>query len=91
MYFFGGQETGSEYGPTITPTVGGPGTRTPSGTVSFFAAGKVLGVATLHNGVATLSTTTLRTPGSYQVIARYSGDSNFGANASAPIIQKVRR
>jgi Bacterial Ig-like domain (group 3)/MBG domain (YGX type)/FG-GAP-like repeat len=55
---------------------------TPTGTVNFFYNGSPLGTATLTNGKATYSTTTLPL-GNDVITFTYSGDANFTANTAA--------
>jgi hypothetical protein len=55
---------------------------TPTGTVSYFDNGNLLGTATLVNGVASLSTSTLSV-GSHVILALYSGDGNFLATTAS--------
>jgi len=60
---------------TVAPPTGI--TATPTGTVSFFADGTLVGTAvTLNAGVATLSTSSL-TAGSHNITANYNGDVDF--------------
>ena len=74
----------------ITASVSGQnGGGLPSGTVSFTDNGTVIGVASLLNGVATLTTTL--SPGSQNIGATYSGDSiypsastNIGVTVTKP-------
>jgi hypothetical protein len=67
---------------TVIPGVGG--VATPTGTVTFSAAGTVIGTATLQpSGLATLSTTLV--PGVDAIIATYSGDGSYATSASSPV------
>jgi hypothetical protein len=52
-----------------------------TGTVTFSIGGSILGTANLANGAATLQITS-GAPGSYRVIATYSGDTAFAKSAS---------
>jgi sugar lactone lactonase YvrE len=66
----------------------------PTGTVTFqqnqpFAG--VIGTATLSAGTATLITTAPDSPGSYQVLASYGGDSSFASSLSAVLTVQVVR
>jgi hypothetical protein len=77
---------------TLTATVTGA---TPTGTVSFVAAGKSLGTAPLTNGTATLAVS-FPAAGSFAVIANYPGDSNNTPSSSnllslaiAPVASKT--
>jgi large repetitive protein len=66
------------------------GSGTPTGTVTFLDAstGQTLGSAVLATGVAML-TTTAPGPGTYHVVASYSGDSVFAASVSPETILTV--
>ena len=70
---------------TFTATVGGA---SPSGTVSFFDGATQIGTATLTGGTASFTTSSL-TAGSHSITARYSGDPNNNASASATVAQIV--
>ncbi|MBA3916159.1 MAG: Ig-like domain repeat protein [Acidobacteriales bacterium] len=70
---------------TVDSTSGGA---TPTGTVAFRTAGMKLGVATLVNGKASISTSSLST-GHHTITAIYSGDSNYLPNKSEGLIQTV--
>ncbi len=74
----GGQET-------ITATVAvTAGAVALSGSVTFSSGATVLGVATLAaNGKATI--TPLLAPGSYQIVATYSGNAQTNTSASSPL------
>lgn len=61
----------------------------PTGTVEISEGSTSLGVATLVNGSATISTTQLTTPGTHSLIARYSGDANFSAEVSEVFSQQI--
>lgn len=57
----------------------------PTGTVTFTANGTTLGQGSLdRTGLATLTTSTLAV-GSYNVVATYSGDTNFATSASTAL------
>jgi hypothetical protein len=61
------------------------GTGTPTGTVTFYdASGNDLGQATLSNGAAALTLSTLPV-GRESITAVYSGDSNFLGASSTPL------
>ncbi len=66
------------------------GSGTPTGTVTFLdgTSGQILGSAALAGGVAML-TTTASGPGTYHVLASYSGDSVFAASVSPEKILTV--
>src|SRR6202012_2525283 len=63
-------------GVVLTATVVSATTGTPTGTVSFYDGRTLLGSATLGNGTASYTSTTLPL-GSDGLSASYSGDSNF--------------
>jgi hypothetical protein len=68
----------------LTATVTGAGGATPTGTVTFFNNGQVLGTAGVNaSGQAVLTTASLA-PGEQDVIAVYNGDANVTGSASAP-------
>jgi hypothetical protein len=77
----------STYGQSVsfTVTVSGPsGAPTPHGTVQFVVDGSDLGSpVTLSKGSATSSSTTLLGAGSRNVVADYSGDSNYASNSGS--------
>ena len=85
---------------TFTATVSSPTPNTtgvPTGTVSFYlwpygvaglGSATNIGTATLSNGVATLTTSTLPV-GSDPITVTYNGDSNFAMNQSPPVNQVV--
>ncbi|MHB8817035.1 MAG: IPT/TIG domain-containing protein, partial [Steroidobacteraceae bacterium] len=60
----------------------------PTGTVTFFDGGTQIGTGTLAAGTATFTTSSL-TVGSHSITARYSGDTNNAASASAALMQIV--
>ena len=70
---------------TVTPTSGAQGT--PSGPVSLYANGVIIGsaVALNANGVATSSAYTPAANGSYTITAKYSGDGNFSGFPTTPV------
>ena len=70
---------------TITATVAVTnGAVTPGGSVTFNSGATVLGVANLTaNGTATI--TPLLAPGSYQIVATYSGNTQASASVSNPL------
>jgi hypothetical protein len=70
---------------TLTATVSGSGTSTPTGSINFLNGSTPLGTATLNaSGVATLSTTSLAA-GSYSLTAQYSGNASFLSSNSAAV------
>src|SRR6202034_629764 len=58
------------------------GSGNPTGTVTFADANSVLGTATVSNGAASFSTSSLPL-GNHSVIAAYGGDSHFTASSSS--------
>jgi large repetitive protein len=79
---------------TVTVSASSPGVGTPTGTVTFFLNGSEdcddgTDTYTLSGGQATCPIQFYTDPGSYQITADYSGDSNFtaGNNSSSPYIQ----
>jgi hypothetical protein len=69
---------------TLTAFVGGPGRSTPQGTVKFTAGSLDIGSApTNGQGSATVTTSSL-TPGTYQVVASFTGQQGSTSSQSAP-------
>jgi hypothetical protein len=68
---------------TLTATVSrSSGSGAPTGTVTFIAAGRTLGQATLSNGTANLTASASGVPaGNYVVTAAYSGDAGDAASS----------
>ncbi len=66
---------------TLTATVAGVGTLTPTGTVEFFDGTTSLGTASLIGGTASITTSSL-SAGTHSITAVYSGDSNFAGGTS---------
>ncbi len=61
----------------------------PTGTVTFFDGGKVLGTGVLDgSGTATL-TTSLLVVGNHNITVSYPGDFNFQANTSSVLVQVI--
>ena len=71
---------------TVRQSVSGTGV--PTGTVTFLDGSTSLGTAALNAGVATLTTSAL-SAGTHQIVAAYSGDTNFNPNDAAPLVQTV--
>ena len=61
---------------TFTATVTGADGGTPTGAVSFYADGALLGTLSLNNGTAAFTTSTL-TVGQHAITAVYGGDSTY--------------
>ena len=83
--------TPTEYGQTasFTATVSSAA-GTPTGQVTFYSDGGMLGTLTLTAGSATLSTAAL-TAGSHVITASYLGNPAFNASGSAPMTQQVTK
>jgi hypothetical protein len=74
---------------TLTDTVSSSSGPEPTGTVSFYSNGQLIGTGTLNaSGVATLTTTALLA-GSDSITAVYSGDMNYQASTSNTVVVKV--
>jgi len=73
---------------TLTATVTNALTPAPTGKVTFMVGTTVVGSATLVNSVATYTAATTGVPpGTYNVVASYAGDANYGpANSSSVAI-----
>jgi hypothetical protein len=71
----------------LTATVSSPA-GVPTGTVSFLDGTSPLGLGTLSNGVATLTTSSLAV-GTHSITAVYSGETNFAAASSPALTQYV--
>jgi polygalacturonase len=70
---------------TLSASVSGPGKSIPSGTVNFTAGSINLGsAATDANGNASITTTSL-TPGTYSVVATFTGKESSGPSTSTPM------
>jgi hypothetical protein len=75
---------------TLWATVKGNGKTIPSGTVTFTSGSTLIGTVTLnYSGVAQLSTTTLANA-TYQVTAKYAGNSSFAASSSSVVSITVK-
>jgi pimeloyl-ACP methyl ester carboxylesterase len=73
---------------TLTATVTGSYGGTPTGSVTFQQGPTVLGTAPLVNAQGTL-TQTFPKPGTFNIKAAYSGDSNYKASTSLQLSQIV--
>src|SRR4029450_3068940 len=63
---------------TFTATVTPPAlSATPTGSVSFYDGGTLLGVSSLSGGVAALTTTALTNPGPHNITAVYGGSASY--------------
>jgi hypothetical protein len=71
----------------VQPTQGGPA---PTGTVTFYENGWLLGTATLKNNTASITAPTLNVPGgTYTLTASYSGDKNYSSSKSSAVTVTV--
>lgn len=75
---------------TLTATVTNAGTPAATGKVNFLLGQTVVGTATLANNVATLTASTATVPpGTYNIVASYVGDSNYGPATSSSVTVTV--
>jgi hypothetical protein len=72
---------------TFTATISAS-SGTPTGNVTFKDGAVVLGIGTLSDGTAALSTAALAV-GNHSITATYAGDSNFAASISPALVQTV--
>jgi hypothetical protein len=76
---------------TVTPPSGAPA---PTGSVTFFDNGNLIGTQTIPAspaGPVTVSTTTSALPqGSDVLTAFYSGDTNYGSGTSVPVTETIQ-
>ncbi len=73
---------------TLTAFVGGPGRSTPEGTVQFTAGSMNIGSAPTLLGRATVKTDSL-TPGTYEVVASFTGQVGSTSSQSTPVALTV--
>ena len=73
---------------TLTAFVGGPGRSTPEGTVQFTAGSMNIGSAPTLLGRATVTTSSL-TPGTYEVVASFTGQVGSTSSQSTPVALTV--
>jgi hypothetical protein len=77
---------------TATVTAAGPGSGTPTGTVTFLDGSKTLGKAAALNGSGTATFTTSGLGvGTHSITAVYSGDLNFTASSSSALKETVNQ
>ncbi len=79
---------------TITSPNAGTGAPPPSGTVTFTLDGVTQGVAPVVTGTPSTATLTLTAPltaGSHQIVATYSGDTNYAASTSVADVITVSK
>jgi hypothetical protein len=74
---------------TAIVAAAGPGSGTPTGTVTFLNGGAVLGTATLSGGRCTFTTSGLPA-GTDNITAVYAGDGHFLTHTSSPLAQVVQ-
>jgi acetyl esterase/lipase len=72
---------------TFTATVSAS-SGVPSGSVTFFDGEQAIGSATLQNGVANFTTTSL-SAGAHSITASFPGGNGFDASSSAPVTHTV--
>jgi Bacterial Ig-like domain (group 3) len=70
---------------TVSSSVG-----VPTGTVTFYDGGTMLGMGILSSGRATLSTAGL-SAGTHSITANYSGDTNFATSTSNAVSQTIAK
>jgi subtilase family serine protease len=79
---------------TITSPNATAGAPPPTGTVTFTLDGVTQGVAPVVTGTPSLATLTLTSPltsGSHQIVATYSGDTNYAASTSLADVITVNK
>src|SRR5207302_1152827 len=74
---------------TFTAAVSGAG-GTPTGTVSFYDGGTLLGTAGVLNGIATYTVSYLPA-GDHLIHVVYSGDAAYAGSTSDPLTQTVQQ
>lgn len=72
-------------GTVIPGSIGSP---VPTGSVTFYSDGSLLGSAALSSGVATLATSKLAV-GKHSITSKYAGDTNYAASASGVLTEVV--
>jgi len=73
---------------TATVSIAGAGSSPLNGTITFMDGGSAVVTATVTNGVATWTTSSL-TAGTHTITAAFSGNSTANASTSAPLSQVV--
>jgi subtilase family serine protease len=79
---------------TVTAANAGAGAPPPTGTVTFTLDGVTQGVAPVVTGTPSMATLTLTSPltsGTHQIVASYSGDTNYAASTSLAAIITVSK
>jgi hypothetical protein len=74
---------------TVTYSSGAAGTAL-TGTVAFHDGSTTIGTSPLVNGIATFTTTTL-IPGTHNIVAVYSGDTNDSGSSSATLVETIQQ
>lgn len=76
---------------TLQGIITNGGTPAPTGNISFYDGTLLLGSAPIKssNGAALQTTASGVSPGTYNITAHYTGDSNYGPVVSAPVAIKV--
>ncbi len=74
---------------TVTYSSGAAGTGL-TGTVAFRDGSTTIGTSPVVNGVATFTTTTL-VPGTHNIVAVYSGDTNDSGSSSATLVETIQQ
>jgi sugar lactone lactonase YvrE len=74
---------------TVTYGSGSAGTAL-TGTVQFRDGSTTIGTSPLVNGIATFTTTTL-VPGTHNIVAVYSGDTNDSGSSSATLVETIQQ
>jgi hypothetical protein len=75
---------------TATVTAATPGSRTPTGTVSFYDGSTLIGQVNLSSGVAQL-TYSFATKGQHKIKAVYNGDLDFRSSTSSVLKNRIAR
>jgi hypothetical protein len=75
---------------TLSATVAGGGIVSPTGQVVFKDGTTVLGTSAISGGAATITTGSLAV-GTHSISAVYTGDSDYGAATSVPIVQTISK
>ena len=82
----------SQYGQTVilTATVTPQTSGTPTGSVAFYDGATLIGTQTLSGGAAQFGTSSFAA-GPHSITAIYSGDTNYQASTSSPLVQTVNQ
>jgi hypothetical protein len=74
---------------TATVTTAPPSSAAPSGNVLFFDGGTLLGLGTIADGTASLTTAALVDPGTHSITATFAGDRLYNGGSSPVLAQRV--